>query len=454
MMKTNIFLAIGIGLSTLGCTAYLDVKPDRQMMVPNSLAHAELLLNDYNTMNLAFSTLGEIGTDDYYLTDANWKSISVIDERNTHVWSDEPIVLTTQWMNPYKVVYQANQILEVLAALDENEQPQSRFKQSKGAALFFRGFAFHQLLNVFALAYDPATATELEGIPLRLDTDIGPSSGRASLEDSYVQVIADFREAVHLLPMAKMQDGLPWKASAHAALARVYLDMGRFEEAYKYADSCLTIHDGLMDFNELTLSASLPIARFNEEVLFAAMTPTIGAMGQSFAKIDSTLYRSYDDLDLRKQAFFRSNTGANLGTYAFKGSYNNATTGIFLGLTTSEMFLVRAEAACRLGHVNEALDDLNTLLHNRWESGEYVEETETDADRLLEKILLERRKELVFRGRRWADLKRLNLDSRFAKTLIRRVNGQEYTLPPNSPKYAVLIPEVVISESGIKQNKR
>ena len=58
-----------------------------------------------------------------------------------------------------------------------------------------------------------------------------------------------------------------------------------------------------------------------------------------------------------------------------------------------------------------------------------------DAGVLLETILQERRKELLFRGRRWADLKRLNLEAKFKKDLIRTINGQEYRLPFNSLKY-------------------
>ncbi|WP_410528150.1 hypothetical protein [Sphingobacterium sp. IITKGP-BTPF85] len=61
---------------------------------------------------------------------------------------------------------------------------------------------------------------------------------------------------------------------------------------------------------------------------------------------------------------------------------------------------------------------------------------------------------MVFRGRRWSDLRRLNLDDRFKKTLKRSIDGQNYILEPNSLKYAHLIPDLVISESGIIQNKR
>jgi hypothetical protein len=57
------------------------------------------------------------------------------------------------------------------------------------------------------------------------------------------------------------------------------------------------------------------------------------------------------------------------------------------------------------------------------------------------------------RGLRWMDIKRLNKDG--AKiTLTRNVEGNTYTLPPNDLRYALPIPEEVISLTGMPQNIR
>jgi len=71
----------------------------------------------------------------------------------------------------------------------------------------------------------------------------------------------------------------------------------------------------------------------------------------------------------------------------------------------------------------------------------------------LDTILVERRKELAFRGLRWSDLRRLNKEG-WGIMLNRNLNGVPYTLPPNSELYTLPIPPDVIQLSGIMQNPR
>jgi hypothetical protein len=69
-------------------------------------------------------------------------------------------------------------------------------------------------------------------------------------------------------------------------------------------------------------------------------------------------------------------------------------------------------------------------------------------------VLTERRKELVGRGLRWFDLRRLNLDPRFQKSLSRTIAGQTYELAPQSKKYTFPIPDQEVKTYGWVQNVR
>jgi len=74
-------------------------------------------------------------------------------------------------------------------------------------------------------------------------------------------------------------------------------------------------------------------------------------------------------------------------------------------------------------------------------------------DTALGTILNERRKELLFRGLRWSDVKRLNRDGA-GIILSREINNQEFVLPPNDKRYAIALPEDVLEMTGMEQNPR
>lgn len=451
-MKKILCYALLCMILGTSCSDFLDLKPDQKMVVPKTLTDCELLLNDYSSMNMGYPTFGEIASDDYYLNAEDWKSLSEMDERNAYTWSDEPVITTTQWQNPYKTVYLANQILKVMEDIAPNQEP-DRYKKVMSAAHFFRAFAFHQVTTVFTMPYRPGnTGTQL-GIPLRLNPDLDYLSVRSSMEQTCQQIINDYKMAASDLPVNEPLAGRPHKAAAYAGLARLYLEMSDYTNAYTYADLSLKLKADLLDYNDLDEEAPLPVPRFNKEVLFPAVSGFSGVLGQYFCRIDDGLYRAYTANDLRKAVFFQHND-FDPDAYAFKGSYDNTSSGLFVGLTTSEMYLVRAEAGVRTNKITGALKDLNTLLKNRIDPDHFSDITETDPEKLLQLILDERRKELLFRGIRWADLKRLNQDGRFKKTLIRSIDGIEYKLEPASLKYGIKIPEIVISETHMPQNKR
>ncbi|HTM98670.1 MAG TPA: RagB/SusD family nutrient uptake outer membrane protein, partial [Pedobacter sp.] len=90
----------------------------------------------------------------------------------------------------------------------------------------------------------------------------------------------------------------------------------------------------------------------------------------------------------------------------------------------------------------------------RYKTGTYLPYTIGNTINVLALILAERRKELICRGTRWMDLKRLNLEPANATTLTRNVNGLTYTLLPNSKRYALPIPDEEILISGLPQNIR
>jgi tetratricopeptide (TPR) repeat protein len=318
-----------------------------------------------------------------------------------------------------------------------------------GQAHYHRARAFYNLAQIFTLAYDPTSAPKDLGIPLRMATDFNVVSERASNEETYQQIIQDLKKAIALLPVLQPSVVRPSKPAAYGLLSRVYLAMNKYNEAKLYADSCLSFNFKFLDFNTLNATLTYPVTRFNSEVLNDNLISPSAPVQINITKTVPELYNQYAANDLRKVIFFRTNTG---NTYTFKGSYlgNN---GLFGGVAIDEVILNRAECLIRAGDVNNGLKDLNALLVNRYKTGTYVPYVNLSQTDALNLVLLERRKELLMRCLRWTDIKRLNKMG--ANIVLKRdVNNTIYTLEPNSPRYALPIPEDIIAISGMLQNPR
>jgi hypothetical protein len=279
------------------------------------------------------------------------------------------------------------------------------------------------------------------------------------VKETYGQILADLLISNTLLPHTTMYPTRPSKYAALAMLARVYLSMQDYDNAWLYADSCLQGFSALMNYStdpaidRGATSQYAVLTRYNPEVIFFArlgnntLIPNMANRGF----VDSTLYSLYHTNDWRKSVFFEPRSGR----LAFGGSYYGSVF-MFSGLATDEMYLIRAECNARKNKKTEALNDLNALLVKRWKTNTFTHIDTPTADAALQVILQERRKELCFRGIRWTDLRRLNQDPRFAVTLKRGLLGSTtlFTLPPNSDRYVYPIPDSEILFSGVPQNPR
>lgn len=348
------------------------------------------------------------------------------------------------------MVLLSNVALETVHTVPETSYNIDDRNRAEGSAYFSRANAFYQVAQYYAVPYNQNSSSTDAGIPLRLTSDINEKSVRSSVKETYERIIADLMQAAALLPVTPTIVSRPSKPAAFAAIARTYLAMEDYKDAELYADSCLQLKNFLIDYNTLNAAAAQPFAMFNPEVIYASTSMTAPMHYVNNGCIDSVLFASYTTNDLRRTLFFQSN-GA--GTFGFKGSYDGSS-NLFNGIATDEVYLIRAECRARAGNINGAISDLNTLLVKRFKAGTFIPVTATSADDALIKILTERRKELLFRCSRWFDLRRLNKDQRFAKVLMRKINGQIISLPPNDPRYTEYIPPDVIAISGMEQNNR
>jgi hypothetical protein len=443
--KWNLLVLLSLFFFFGSCEKFLDEKTDATLSLPTTLKDLQALLDTYYIINETDPSADEVSATEFYVTDADFSARTETDQR-LYTWQNDNVLpaLVNDWYYAYSIIYRSNTVLE-------NVEPANLTNESwrnlRGQALFHRAKAYLQAVNIWAKVYDPKSAASDLGVPIRLTINFNEKSERATVQQNYELIIADLKEAIALLPEKQIHVVRPSKAAAAGLLARAYLWMGNYAESLKYADVCLSIKSDLLDFNTLTATATYPIAQFNIEVTTASKMANLSIIGPSRAKIAPELYLTYAANDLRKAVCFKDNGN---GTYSFKGSYEGSSI-YFSGLATDELYLTRAECKARLGKVADAMIDLNTLLKKRYKTGMFIDYNLTDQHAAVELILNERRKELLFRGLRWADIKRLNREGANI-SLSRTVAGKTYTLAANSLRFAIPLPDDVVALSGMLQN--
>lgn len=456
----NIFLILIISI-VLGCGKKLDLKPNSNLVIPNTVEDFENLLDNPKTMNIS-PALAQISADEYYIPIlADFQSIMLAPSRTAYIWQKDIFEGQTQvesWTYPYSQVYECNSVLDLIAK--KNIQNDAAMTRVKGWALFARAYSFYELASTFAKAYDASTANTDLGIPLKLNSAIAQLAPRSTVQQTYDQIIKDAIEAGNLLQTDVILNkrNRPSKVAAYALLARVYLSMRKYTEAEAYVDKALALFSTLTDYKTLPVSTISSFTINSTEVIYFSNLIDYGETAFGKGEIYSVLpsiVNSFEANDLRKTVWFAQNTN---GYWYIKG-INNVYDYPFTGLATDELLLIKAECLARRNQSQDAMDQVNRLLITRWDANAttpakaYQPVTTTNPADALDKVLQERKKSLLWRSVRWTDLKRLNLEGRNI-TLTRNLEGKIYTLEPNSPRYVMPIPDDEIALSGIQQNIR
>jgi starch-binding outer membrane protein, SusD/RagB family len=450
--KNNLLFVLIFSLPCLiSCKKYLNKQSNTSYVVPGTLNDLQGLMDDAMLMNVhSTPSYGEASSDNYFLPPDTYNSLRE-QLQDTYTWIPHDYYASNDWSSGYLPVYNSNYCLEALSNIPVNPSNQAEWRNVKGSALFFRAYYFLQLAWVYCKAYDENTAKSDLGIVLRLGSDFNVKSERSTVKETYERVLSDVKESVDYLSDLPIHPYRPSKAAAYGLLARTYLSMRQYDSALKYSGLCLNIDSTLLDYNDpgINRTANVPFQPFNPEIIFYSSMNTFNlTIAPVTSRVDTTLYNSYDSADLRKTIFTRLSSGYQ----RFKGSYSASVSELFSGIATDEMYLVRAECYARVNDIDNALSDLNTLMRKRWNNIiPYNDITASSSDEALKRILIERRKELLYRGLRWIDIKRLNKEG--ANIIVQRnINGNVISLLPNDNRYALPLPKDIINEAGIQQN--
>lgn len=455
IMKSKIYiitiLLIASGIF-YGCEKFLDAKPRSALSHPNSLNDLRAILDHQSFINDVYPAIAQIAADEFFITDKGFANLP-IRYSYTYIWNDQGID-PASWTKPYQAISIANVVLEALERITDGHA--TLRNQLEGEALFVRGWMLFTLAQVYCAPYSVNDHSDGLGLVLRLDAGSEIKIGRSQIGETYRQIFSDLTRALELLPLETEYITRPSKMVVLAALARAHLVVEDFEQAELMVDKLLSLKNDLLNYNDLDQDLRYPfLIENNKELIYFGICGSTGHfLGGPDTYINPDVYELYDEHDLRKQLYFTSGAEG----MKFRGFYNGRLSDYFAGLAMDEMYLIKAECLARRGVTEEGLAFLNELRKHRYNSDFFEELSFTNNDALMYAILEERRRQLVCRGIRWIDLRRLNRDERFAVTLERRVHDgvseKVYRLEPNDLRYTSLIPKDAIEVGKYLQNPR
>lgn len=433
LLKFTLYIFLPILLLN-SCRDYVEVEPVGNNRVLKYTSDYRGLANNYTTMGSFGGIYLLASADTEFPTPTYQNGVPTI-WANSYSWQ-KTIYNSSQsdpdWNGLYLCIYYSNTILDGVMSSQRGSEAEK--KEIYAEAFVHRAFAYLQLVNTYGPQFDPTSNNSEKAVPLLLKPDLFSSLERNTVGEVYDQIISDLKSALaNDIQDTPQYNVLPSKRAVYALLARTYLYMGEYQLSLDNAQKALEMQKGLLDLKTFTSGNSYPLLIQNPEIIFSK-TLLLTYRG---SPLSNDLLNSFDSNDLRYNYYTIAGT-IFLPTYTGRGfgiANYSPTTGINIGVSVPEMYLIAAECNARLGNTQKAVDNLNILRAKRYKAATAYEVSAINSTEALNLALVERQKELIGRGFRWFDQRRLNLDPAFQKTYTRVFKDQTYTLEPNSAGY-------------------
>ena len=471
---------------------WLDLDPSTSVTSDNAIQSLEDAKTALNGIYRIASEHSYYGDNYLYYADCRGEDVQARIDKGPgrrvspyylfNVAADDAFNITRVWNQPYIVIHQANSLIEKIDNGSVQTSDTQEIARIKAEALAMRGLALFDLTRLFGMPYTLDNGASL-GVPIEIKTELPTHQpSRNTVAECYNQVIKDLTEALPNLVTTK-SDGHQNVWSVKALLSRIYLYMN--ENALKYAQEVIN-NGGLYTLFTHDEYTSVWGKDFNSESLFefyfTLTEPSGGSGGEGAPMVYADNVKDWNNLVLTKDfldllgedpddvrhALCRLPqkpdedilpTGST-GHPKYLAKYPGKTGDVLTGnpqdndlciIRLSEIYLNAAEAAFKLGKRSEALGYLNQIV-----SRANPNKSVSDSELSLERILKERRKELVGEGHAFFDYMRNNIP------VIRKGGWHLPQLPTDAqvinasdPWVALPIPQSEIDANpNIVQNKR
>jgi hypothetical protein len=349
------------------------------------------------------------------------------------------------WTVAYRVISNANQFVSYIPTAPITDAQKTAYLAEARA---IRADAYFWLVRWYGKPFtlDP----EALGVPLvKLPLIPGePTPSRSKVKEVYDFILEDLLYAEANIP-ARTGIYRMSKAAIQGYLARVYLTMGNYPEASKYAKLArvgkpLAAGDDLLTgFNNPTSEWIYGInVRTDDNQGFLAVSSFYDPydIGYSSFRVTDEFLASFSETDVRKKQFLVDGEYSRRGPEGYlinKFDFTTTPANNQVLIRSSEMYLIEAEAEARQGVANETAAKAALLAIQARAGVATAPSTKTGAA-LIAEIMAERDKELYGEGHKFFDLLR-------TKTPVSRSGVSHWSivnLQPGDNKLVFPIPQV------------
>lgn len=350
----------------------------------------------------------------------------------------------TPWQSPYVTIGRANRIIAAVenGTLTDKDDEEAKAEELQicAEARVLRALAHFDLVRVYGKPYTADNGASL-GVPLVTEVlSSGVKPKRSTVKEVYEQVVKDLNDAISSNALSQKQSpGYVNIWGAKAILSRVYLHMGDYSNALKTAEDVMT-NSGASLWKRGQYVDAWSAEKPNESEFLFRLNVTssddandlngIGNLQQQAGYGELVATKKFVDMlssdagDVRNDIFETTDPAKEKEVAVFGKNkvYLNKLRGlngnkrivpIIPIIRLSEIYLTAAECAFRTNDKGKAAKYLNALVENRTTTKDALVNA---SNVTLDRILIERRKELIGEGQRYFDALRNN------ETIVRYTN--------------------------------
>ena len=472
----------------VGCAKFTDITPKGASLL-NKVEDLELLLNHQNR----FGSLAQAFDPTFLVDDFIPRGVDILrlirDHETGHPSAMSILVTWDETVDRRSVLNSGGSTYDayyriigtianpILSKIDNATGSKEKALQIKAEAYVLRAYMHYLAVNLYAKAYNPATAATDGGIPYMFENDyadlLNYSPKKRTVKEIYDFILADLDSALNLnaLPKSPIRIRVG-EAFALAIKAKVLMAVRDYDGAYDAATKSLEINNTMLNYRNARAFAR---PEFNPSELFTLFETFTGAVFstdflESLAPNDVLLNYGEFERNLPPPFNFIINGGQSVSrVIGVTGWMHNLWVGLpysqyipnSVGLSTVDMFLTQAEVEIRRGNIGNAMAILEMIRERRTIAGQH----DPLPGNPIEALKLVSRHENFASIRNFINLKRWNTESEWQTTLTKTLRLAEggftagdmitgvfaqpiepiiiktYTLRPDSPLWVFPFPQ-------------